>query len=244
MNKKRLTKIFFRVLTIVFVAIAIGVGGFALNQFKPWLSFEKKVEIISDRTGLTVDQIEDMTSGCVGLVEPSCARAPVVFGRKISIVMGSVNSIGGKWGGSHARIETTLSGATVEPTEIKNWGSSISQQPFKLVDIKMRLTLASSNQPIHEDYFTSVEMDAVYPRLSASNQFKEEIEKYSRSFILFPVTAQEYELLKYAHVSFGDVLGTLFFVLLILFLAFVFHLFTIDVQKKPVKAIRSGPRSR
>lgn len=219
--------IFFRALSYLTIFGAVGFIVWAVMDIKPYISQNTKIETLAASTGLSKSQVTDMADGCVRTIEPSCLRAPVSTGRYY-VIMDKGNTIGGKWGGSRVFMNTSLTRVSAVPNKIKNWKSSITNQPFKNVNYSVKLILEDAVRSLHQDHETYLSMDVVTPYLSGAGTFDEKNKTYERNLSLFTVTVEEMKLFSTIHIDGWMVVSMLFIDCLILLWAAIFYAFSVD----------------
>ena len=219
MDHKTKDRITSYVTSAVLLIASLFFGYKAIGSLSSWIGRDKKIDTLAASSGLTELKIQGMI-GCVGKIKEECKSAPISEGKVLLLYMGEMETIGGKWRGKEPTIisDLLISG---KPVKMKDWGSSMSQQPTKKSVIKVQLTVQGVGE-IHSFHSARVAMRVVYPYFSGTFEFQNGTKDFESTLQLFSVTPEEFKLMKSIQNASEDSIGFLVIFIITMALSYLF----------------------
>ena len=164
------------------------------STYKPWVSPEKKVDNLQKAS--IPQQIIDQAGVCTSSeIKPEeCKIIPVTSRMSKKIIISSVTTIDGKWGGRNATILTSVSNISIESTKKKNWNNTIEFDELEPSDVIVELhTSDIPDSFLHNQYTADITMNVDYPSFADGFHYKNKTQKINKSLNLYIVTPEEYK---------------------------------------------------
>jgi hypothetical protein len=215
--------IFYMILTIAFVAGLIAFLYSQIRFYKPWVSREEKIKSVANSIGVSPIEVEQMAD-CVKTVDTDCSIAPMTPGIPITVILGEITSIDGKWRGLTPTVISILP-LKGDSTRTGDWGSKIKVDPHANTHSPVSVKLSLAETQISTFQYATISMSIVFPIGSGEEiyTFIESNKEFERRISLLPVSQEEFKMIQTINVDWEDTRAAIILILIMLGFAFVFY---------------------